>query len=319
MVKMRLLICLALLPVLSSAEFLPNSIGTHPRSGELSRLVGDQAMWTEFGLKDSEFSRYQKPDFVVSAWQLSDSTAAMAAFYWLRPDSSKPSNAASLAAETSDRLILVHGNYLLSIQGYKPSKSELAGLLASLPKPDTAPLPNLYLPVQDRVPNSERYITGPVALRQFFPAVSAELAGFQMGAEAQAAVFHSAKGDVAVAVFNYPTPQIAMKQVGEFQKAGLLVNRSGPLVTVTQSSPADSDLAQAILQQVHYQAQITVPEHIPTLRDNIGNLVINAFILTGILLCIALGAGLFVGAIRAFQRRGGRDPDANTIIGLHLE
>lgn len=321
MVKMRLFPVLALLPALASAAVgLPDAIGSHPRASELKSTVStaNQPVWVELGLKDSETVRYQNPPFSVTAFCLPDSTAALAAFYWQRAEASKPSKSAPLAAETSDSLLLVHGNYLLLFQGYKPSKAELDAVRSSLQKVDQTPFPNLYLPSQGRVLNSERYITGPAGLREFLPSLSPELAAFQMGAEAQLAVFHSPKGNVTVAVFNYPTPQIAMKQAAEFQKGGLVVRRSGPLVAVTPAAPADPDLVSGLLSQVQYQAQITVPEHIPTLRDNIGNLVINAFVLIGILLSITLVAGLAVGCVRAYQRRGGRDPDANTIIGLHL-
>jgi hypothetical protein len=320
MVDMRFFASLVLLSALASAAILPDTIGAHLRASSVKPAISTMAqpIWDEMGLKDSETARYS-PQFTVTAFQLPDSTAAMAAFYWQRPASSKPSTTAPLAAETLDSLLLVHCNYLLSFQGYKPSKPELAALLKSLPNADQTPFPNVYLPSQGRVLNSERYITGPAGLREFLPAVSPELAAFQMGAEAQLAVFHSPNGDVTLAVFNYPTPQIAMKQVAEFEKAGLLVKRSGPLVAVASSASADPDLSQSLLSKVQYQAQITVPEHIPTLRDNIGNLVINAFVLIGILLSITLVAGLAVGCVRAYQRRGGRDPDANTIIGLHLQ
>jgi hypothetical protein len=162
-------------------------------------------------------------------------------------------------------------------------------------------------------------VTGPAALRAFLPGIPASAAALQLGAEAQSAVFHSSKGEVTLAVFNYPTPQIAMKQLPKFEKSGLAAQRSGPLVSVAVSAAADPELAAELLSKVRYEAQVTRPEHIPTLRDNIGNLVINAFILIGILLSITLAAGLAVGALRAFQRRGGRDPDADTVISLHLQ
>jgi hypothetical protein len=323
MVNMRFFFALALFPALAGAAVLPAAIGLHKQISVLqpAHPAAVQPIWNELGLKDTEAAQYanQPGPFTFTVTQLGDSTAALAAFYWQRPASSKPSTAAPLAAEALDSLLLVHGNYLLFFQGYKPSKPELEAIEGALPNVDHTPLPNVYLPESGLMPNTERYITGPASLAAFLPGIPASAAGFQLGAEAQSAVFHSPKGDLILAVFNYPTPQIAMKQLGEFQKAGLPLKRSGPLVSVTLPAAADPELAAALLAKVQYHAQVTVPEHIPTLRDNIGNLVINAFILIGILLAITLGAGLFVGGIRAYQRRGGRDPDANTIVSLHLQ
>jgi hypothetical protein len=319
---MRFLLVAALLPALAAAAILPDAIGAHRRVTSGLRLkLADRPIWDELGLKDTDSAGYANvPNaFTLSAFQLADSTAALAAFDWQRPAASKPSKAAPLAAETPDGLLLASGNYLLWFRGYKPSKSELEAVFESLQHVDHTALPNLYLPGMGVVPNSERYVTGPAALQAFLPGIPAAAAAFQLGAEAQSAVFHSPTGDVTVAVFNYPTPQIAMKQLPEFEKAGLTAKRSGPLVAVTASAAANPDLAAGILSQVRYQAQVTIPEHIPTLRDNIGNLVINAFILIGILLSITLVAGLAVGAYRVFQRRGGRDPDADTMIRLHLQ
>ncbi len=97
-----------------------------------------------------------------------------------------------------------------------------------------------------------------------------------------------------------------------------MVKRSGPLVAVTLA-PADPDLAENVLAQIAYKADVTLQEHIPTMRDNIGNLIINAFILIGILLCFAMVSGLAVGGVRAWMRHGKDNPDADTLITLHLE
>ena len=44
-----------------------------------------------------------------------------------------------------------------------------------------------------------------------------------------------------MAIFNYPTPQIAMQQVPDFEKLpGAMAKRSGPMVAVVLS-PADPD------------------------------------------------------------------------------
>jgi hypothetical protein len=321
---MRLFLAIALLARLAAAAILPDAIGAYKRHHPMVQLAmpGSSEIWKEFGLRDTDSTSYIRPGvpfFSALACRLGDSTAAMAAFYWQRPASSKPSKAALLAAETPSSLLLVHGNYLLRFDGYKPSKAEMEATLGSLPGVDRSGLPTRYLPEEGLVANSERYVTGPAGLQAFLPGIPDSAVNFGLGTEAQSGVFHSPKGDVTLAVFSYPTPQIAMKQLPEFVKAGLNARRSMSLVAVTLPAAADPDFARMLLGEVRFQAEVTVPEHIPTRWDNIGYLVINVFVLIGILLSITLVAGLAVGVFRAYQRRGGRDPDADTVIRLHLE
>ena len=121
-----------------------------------------------------------------------------------------------------------------------------------------------------------------------------------------------------MAIFRYPTPQIAMLRIPEFEKLpGVVAKRSGPLVAVIVSPP-DPDYAEKLLSQVRYQAEVTRDEYVPTRRDNIGDLVINAFILIGILLAFSVVSGFALGGFRALRRRTrhGEEPDA--MITLHL-
>ncbi len=182
-------------------------------------------------------------------------------------------------------------------------------------------LPSLpgYLPSEGLVANSQRYILGPAGLQKFAPAIPPSVAAFHLGAEAQLAVFHNPKGNLSMAIFDYPTPQMAIQQVADFEKLpGAVAKRSGPLVAVVLSPP-DPDFAERLLSQVRYQAEVTRNEYVPTRRDNIGDLVINAFTLIGILLAFSVVSGLAFGGVRAFlgRMRHGQDPDV--MISLHLE
>src|SRR5262249_24173446 len=161
--------------------------------------------------------------------RLQDTTGSMAAFEWQRPANSTSSKIAGMAAETPDSLVAVHGNYILSFAGYKPSADEWQALSDGLANVDTTSLPVLpgYLPVQGLAPNSERYVTGPVGLAKFEPSIPPSVAGFHYGTEAQIGVFHSAKGDPRLAIFNYPTHHIAAQKVADFEKlpGGTIVKR----------------------------------------------------------------------------------------------
>jgi hypothetical protein len=124
---------------------------------------------------------------------------------------------------------------------------------------------------------------------------------------------------MTLAIFNYPTHQIAMQKEADFTKLqGAMVKRSGPLLAVVLS-PADADAAERVLAQVKFQANVTRDEYVPTRRDNIGNLVINAFELIGILLAFAVVSGFALGGWRAFRRRQRGGEEADALLTLHID
>ena len=323
----RGLAILLVLPSLASAAVWPDTLGTfHRVSAHAFTPTADQAIWNEYGFREGETAQYQGPDgkFTATAYQFEDPTGALAGFEWLRPSDSKPSAIGRLASETVTNTMLVHGNYVFSFNGFRLPTPLLDTLVQGLNQVDNSPLPSLigYMPSQQLVPNSERYIEGPAALQRFDPGIPPSTAAFHLSAEAQVATFGNGtaanSGEMKLAIFSYPTPQIARLQTDQFQKLpGAIVKRSGPLVAVILAPPSP-DAAERLLSLVRYEADVTLNERVSTRRDNIGNLVINAFILIGILLCFSVVGGLAFGGFRAFLRRGGRGEAADALTVLHL-
>jgi len=320
---MKFLFSALLVPGLCLGAIWPDSIGDWKRGGSLQTSLADRPLWDEYGLKESEAARFEngKKQFTVTGYRLQDSTGAMAAYDWQRPAKATPSQLAPLAAETAGGLLVVHGNYLLAFEGYKPEAAELTALYGTLRNIDTTVLPTLpaNLPQEERIPNSERYVIGPAGLAKFAPVIPPSVAAFHYGAEAQLGQFRSAKGDLNLAIFSYPTPQIAMQKEGEFRgiPGGNIVKRSGPLVAVVLNPP-DADAAERLLALVKYQAVVTLDQYVPSHKDNIGNLVINAFTLIGILLGFAVVSGVLFGGLRAFRRRGTRGDEEDALTTLNL-
>ena len=313
--KLAFLFCLPM-----AAAILPDSIGAFQRTKADPVQLTDEALWREYGFQDGEKATYAAggKEFTATAWRMLDATGALGAFDWQRPSESKSSVLAKLAAETATGVMLVHHNYLLAFEGYKPTNDELVALAESLKNRDGAPLPTLpdFLPTQNLAPNSERYVLGPVALEKFASVVPPSTAAFHLGGEAQVASFRSPAGEMKLVLFNYPTPQIAMQRIAEFEKIPqAMVKRSGPLVAAVLAPP-DANAAERLLALVRYQGSITLSERVPTRRDNIGDLIINAFVLIGALLAFCFVAGLAFGGFRYFRRRKGLDPEA--MITLHL-
>lgn len=304
------------------AGIWPDQLGSAKRISTKPATQSEQKLWSEYGLQESEQAQYESgpAKFTATAYRLQDSTAALGAFEWLRPKDANQSQLGKLAVETTADTLLAHGNYLLFFQGYKPKLAELEPLIQYLPKLDQAPLPALQanLPSAGLVPNSERYIVGPVGLEAFYPGIPAGVAGFHLGSEAQIGTFRQSGGEMKLAIFSYPTPNIARDRLAEMQKLpGAVAKRSGPLVAVILSPP-NADDAERLLSQVRYQASISWSQYVPSRRDNIGDLVINAFILIGVLLCFSTVAGLAFGGFRLLMRRSRKEePDAMTVLHLH--
>ncbi len=231
----------------------------------------------------------------------------------------KPYRPELLAVETPGAFMLAHGNYLLTFSGRKPEQAELEELYQVLPRLEQSSLPILreYLPSQNRIPGSERYVLGPVALERFQPGIAVSTAAFHMGAEAQIGRFRAAHGEITLGVFSYPTPSMARERAEAFQKVqGAVVKRTGPLIAVILSPP-DLDDAERLLAQIRYQASVSWSEYVPSRKDNIGTLIVNIFILIGFLLVFGTVAGVAFGGIRAFRRnRSATDPDALTTLHL---
>ena len=319
---MKFLIAL-FLPALAAAAVWPETIGAWKRASTGSAALSERALWDEYGFKEGETAQYESAgkSFTASAWRFQDSTGALGAFNWQSPEDAKPSKRAASAVETKNGLLALEGNWLLSFTGYLATAEELKAVIAALPRIARTPPPTLpdYLPAKDLAPNSQRYILGPEALARFAPSIPPSVAAFHFGAEAALAQYRAEKGNLSLAVFNYPTPQIAMQRVEAFRKvSGALAKRAGPIVAVVLP-PADPDAAERLLARVKYDAAITMSEYVPTQRDNIGDLIVNIFELTGILVAFAAVSGVAVGGLRAFLRRGFSRQEPEAMITLHLE
>ena len=323
---MRRLFALLITPVLlcgfvSAAAILPETIG-HWQKGEPGAApVPDQTVWAEYGLQESESTPYSDAGrkFTLTAYRFSDATGAMAAFDQLRPADSKPVQLMGMTVQNEATQIVSAGNYIFVSDGYRLLPEELSHLFATAPRYARSPLPTLpkYLPAGAAL-NSERYMTGPVSLARFAPAISPSTAAFRFSAEGVMAKYGPSDKETTLVIFSYPTMEMARDRVSQFsQIPGAVVKRSGPLVAVTLGSSTPDD-AEKLLAQVKYAADVTLPQKLPGLKDNPGNLLWNIAILCGVLIALCLASGLAFGGLRLLFRRGGPDGDENEMISLHL-
>ena len=313
---LTLLLCLR-----AGAAILPDTIGDWIKGPATEPVITDAPLWREFGLQASEIAPYTAhgQKYTISAWRFSDATGSFSALQMIRPAVTFRLEMAGIGLSAgADELVAV-GNYLFVFKGYKPKPEELNHVIGTAPRYAQSPLPSLpkYLPA-GVVPGSERYIIGPEALSRFAPAVPPSAAAFHFSPEASFAKYKTKRGETALLLFSYPTMEIARDRLAAFQQIpGMVVKRSGPLVALTLNATNPDD-AERILSQVRFQAEITVPEHVPTLKDNPANLFLNIIILCGILICFCLVSGLVVGVLRLTIRRGGSSGDGESMISLNL-
>jgi hypothetical protein len=294
-----------LFAVLAHGAIFPDQIGLDRKVAAQPVSVSDAPLLQEYGFQEAEQANFGR--FEATAWRFMDSTGAMAFLQSLH--SSSPGT-------------LAHGNYVFRFTGGQPAQDDLEAFYLDLPKFETSPLPVLpgYLPSQDLIPNSQRYIVGPVSLERFFSQISPSLAAFHLGTEAQTAEYSTPKGPMNLAIFNFPTPAIAMDRYNEFQKVpGAVAKRAGPLVAVT-IQPPDSDAAERVLSQVRYNVNLTWNESIggPTVKDS-AKMVLTIVALAGVILLLCLIAGIGFGAFRVVLRKfGWQGPETEKMIVLDL-
>jgi hypothetical protein len=252
---------------------------------------------------------------------VADSTAAIGAFQFTRGDHARKAAALESltpnTALTPNGALVAFGNYLVAFEGAVPEPDDVANLFRSLPRFENAGLPSFpgFLPPHE-ITGSERYIGGPVALKQFFPGVEPATAAFHLGGEAAVADYPSG---LKLAIFNYPLPAIARQQATAFaQIPTAVVKRAGPLVAIV-IHPKDSNAAESLLSQVRYQASVTTGEKPHTVKENPARLLLNIFLLIGVLAGFCILSGLVFGLFRVLLRRAGIENDGEELLTLHIE
>ncbi|MGE5646088.1 MAG: DUF6599 family protein [Acidobacteriota bacterium] len=306
-----------LLPLAAHGAIWPDEMSGFKRVSLAPAAVPDRALWDEYGLDQAERAEYTSAarNFKATAYRLKDPTGAFAAFESLRPAGAKPLALTAAAADTGAGELFVFGNYVLQFEDWKPKLEDITAFLQRLPNLDQSPLPVRFLPSQGLVANSERYVLGPTSLERYIPGVPPATAAFSMGGEAQVGQYNTAAGPMQMAVFSYPNPQIARQRLEAFQQLpGVMAKRSGILVAAI-TAPKDANVAEKLLALVQYKATITTNERVPTRKDNVADLMLNIFMLVGIILALIVPAGLAVG----LMRRMGWGTSGDPMTVLHLE
>jgi hypothetical protein len=287
----------------AGAAIWPDTLGTYRRQS--ASELRDQPASDEYGRDAAEQADYGA--FKVTGIRYKDTTGAYAASLQMR-----------------DRPLRV-GNYLITCSGKCPK--DLATLVGSLPRLSQTPVSVLkdYLPAKGMVANSERYIMGPVGLHNDLPQISESSAALQFGAEAALARYRLPKGEVTLAIFSYPTLEMARQQAPAYEKTpGVIAKRSGALVALvapaTADKPVDPAEARKLLAQINYQASFSWNEPLPIVvkPETAAQMILGIITLAGIVLGFCLASGLAFGAIRVIARKFGYSSAGESLTTLSL-
>jgi len=304
----------------------------------------------EYGFTDFESATYLRDDgrkLTVKAARFADASGAFGAFSYYRTPEMNIETIGDEAASANPRVMFLRGNVLVDAVFSKlsvMSAAELRELSDALPVPprEARNLPSLpsYLPKQSMVANTTKYVVGPVALAGIGSPIPPALVDFNAGAEVVLSTYKSSGGDATLMLVSYPTPQIAAEHLRRLdaahapstQSSGGPVlldvgpffdRRTGPILAIA-AGPLSQSEAKSLLASVNYDADVTWNENTHfTKRDNLANLLVNIIILCGILIGLALVAGVAFGGIRILIRRYLPDrflgkPAEMEFIALHL-
>jgi hypothetical protein len=324
----RTLPCLAALGLLTSSlnaeGLLPKQWGSSNRSAVAeSPRSADAAIWKEFGLAATESAIYAGPGVKanVTAYRMKDTTGALAAWEYLRPADSKPCSLSPFCAENGSELLVFDYNYVLSITGRQPTQLQINDLFQQLPEKHESSLPAIltFVPRKNLIANSARYLLGPASLKQFAPELASSDPGFEQGAEGHLTRYMSDGAPLRLALFYYPTPEMARLRSIQFKLIpNAVVKRSSVLTAVVLDAVSEKQ-ADDLLTQVRYEAKITWNDPPPPNQVKIlYSLFMNIIIVSCILVALCTLAGLFYAGMRIYRRRFGALESEEAMTTLRL-
>ena len=347
---------------LAAQDVLPSNVGTWTASSpttqvpaqQIEQLANDRAnILREYGITSGERRDYTSGNDKISVtlYRMVDPSAAFGAFTFFRdPDMALPAPimAASYTAGKRGRELLVVGNLMLDVNAGKAqmAPADLNALAKSVTtQADRRPYPPIatFLPHEGLIPGSERYVLGPLALAQVFPAApvnQADWAGFGSSAEAVVGRYRLSDkpsggqrpAEGVLLLILYPTQQLAADRYNELGKSLALnvdpeLAKGKPAVFGTRSSALTALLsgvqsrekAAELLNQVHHTSEVTWNEPTQNFTDpSISNIVVGAIMDTGGIMLLALAASLGFGGFRLLAKfvAPGKIFDRNTDVEI---
>src|SRR5205823_6574008 len=165
----------------------------------------------EYGFNAGEVAQYSRDGrkLTIRGARFNDASGAFGAFTFYRTPEMEPEQVGQGAASAGNRVLFFRGSTLIDANFEKTSAmsvAELRSLADALPAAPkgASTLPNLpgYLPQQNLVKGSARYILGPAAMAS---TDSPSLADFSKSAEVADGNYTTSLGTASLFVISYPT------------------------------------------------------------------------------------------------------------------
>ncbi|HKT89253.1 MAG TPA: DUF6599 family protein [Candidatus Sulfotelmatobacter sp.] len=309
------------------------------------------AVLKEYGFTDLASATYTRDDgrtLKIRAARFADASGAFGAYtFYLQPDMTRE-QIGDQGSSLGNRVLFYRGYILIDAQFSQEtamSGAELRELAGALPRPagSSGNLPSFiqFLPRRDYIPNTQKYVMGPLALAAISAPVSAGSVDFSSSAEVSLAQYNTPSGPATLTLISYPTPQLAADHLRKIDAAHQIAvqpqngissvsgsgtffdKRTGPIVAIATGGISDSD-AKSLLGMVNYEA--TVTWNTPTGNKDVHDLymlILNVVVLCAILGGLAIIAGVAFGGFRILMKRLYPDkvfdrPEQMEFISLHL-
>jgi len=309
----------------------------------------------EYGFRRLENAAYTRDDgrnLTVKAAVFEDASGAYGAFTYYYSDEMREETIGGQAAFLNNRVLFYQGNVLVDAVFDRMSVMsaaqlrELAGLLpqAEGNKGNPPSLPT-YLPKRSLEKtlekNTTKYIMGPVALDRIGSPLAASMVDFKADAEVVIGKYAVTAGEATLMLIEYPNSQIAAERLRQIDASHQVAapqpgvasmvdvgpffdTRSGPIIVIA-AGPLSRSEARSLMSSISYEADVTWNENTyVSKKDNLANFLFNAIVLCGIVVGLALVAGIAFGGLRIIVKRFFPDSvfdrrEAMEIISLHLE
>jgi hypothetical protein len=277
---------------------------------------------SEYGLKDFESATYTRGDrkLTAKAIRFNDAGGSYGAFTFYKSPEMQTEKIGDQASSDNNRVLFYKGNVLVTVDLDKVtpmSAGELRELVDDLPQASgqakNLPTLPLFLPRQEYVKNSVKYVVGPQGLASVGSPLTAQEIDFSSSPEVAVAQYSTDSGNATLELIGYPTPAIAAERLKALQSTHpevatpdaqpFQLKRSGPLLAVV-TGPITPLGAKNLIGFVHYDANVTWNQDTGLGKSgNVGSLLVSLVILTGVILGLALVAGLAFGGLRILARK----------------
>lgn len=285
----------------------------------LNQFAGDDTLLLhEYGFISGQRREYARDDSTLSVtlWQMRDATGSYGLFTFFQEPGMEERAGEDSMVERRGRWLARRGVYVIDARGESLGRDEVPMLLNEIPSlrrgEDVLPSLPAYLPEENLIPFSTKFLMGPVGLERLSTHLSPAVIGFDLGAEAALAQYRTGGSSLRVLLVSYATPQLAARQLRSFEEGApatdvetrrnIFVRRKGSLLAFVLDAPQEA-VAESLVDGIRYESVITWNEAAPNPKENVGNLLLAAFLLTGFCLLVALVAGISFGGIRYLAKK----------------